>query len=143
RAMRLEARPTSSLPRKVTEPCRCGVIPMMARRVVVLPAPLRPSKVTTSPWRTAKLIPCRMWDSPYQACRSSTPSRCCAVPAGSGMAGPQIRFHDVGVLRDGAVIALGEYAATGQYRDDIGEVSHHRQIMLDHQNRSVGCHSRV
>ena len=58
--MRLEARPTSSLPRKVTEPRRCGMIPMMARKVVVLPAPLRPSKVTTSPRPTAKLIPRRM-----------------------------------------------------------------------------------
>src|SRR5437762_1804885 len=132
RAMRLEARPTSSLPRKRTEPCRCGTIPMIARRVVVLPAPLRPSRVTTSPWPTAKLIPCNMWDSPYQACRSSTPSSCCPVTAPSGMAGPQIRFHDFWVLRDRVVIALGEDAAAGQHRDDVGEIGHYRQVMLDH-----------
>src|SRR5947209_1721785 len=124
RAMRLEARPTSSLPRKTTEPCRCGVIPMMARKVVVLPAPLRPSKVTTSPRPTAKLMPCRMWDSPYQACRPSTPSSDGAVTAGSGMTGSQISFHDLGVLRHGAVVALGEDAAAGQHGDDIGEIGH-------------------
>src|SRR5438876_7566674 len=137
RAMRLEAKPTSSLPRKTTEPCRWATIPMIARKVVVLPAPLRPSRVTTSPWPTAKLIPCRMWDSPYQACSSSTPSSCCAATAVSGMAGPQIRFHDLGVFRDSAVIALGEDAAARQHGDDVGEIGHHRQIMLDHQDRAV------
>src|SRR5260370_22171208 len=140
RAMRLEARPTSSLSPKTTEPCRCGTIPMIARKVVVLPAPLRPSRVTTSPWPTANLIPCRMWDSPYQACNSSTPSSCCAVTAASGMPSPQIRLHDVGVLRDSVVIALGKDAAAGQHCDDVGEIGHHRQIMLDHQDRTVGCH---
>src|SRR5438270_10811461 len=140
RAMRLEARPTSSVPRKTTEPCRCGTIPMIARRVVVLPAPLRPSKVTTSPSPTANLIPCNMCDSPYQACNSSTPSSCCPVTAASGMSGPQIRSHDLGVLRDSVVIALCEDTAAGQHRDDVGEIGHYRQIMLDHQDRAVGCH---
>jgi hypothetical protein len=37
--------------------------------VVVRPAPLRPSSVTTSPSLTVKSTPCRMCDSPYQACR--------------------------------------------------------------------------
>src|SRR5271165_1272436 len=140
RAIRLEARPISSLPRKTTEPCRCGTIPMIARKVVVLPAPLRPNRVTTSPWLTAKLIPCRMWDSPYQACRSSTPSSCCAVTPGSGMAGPQIRLHDLGILRHRGVIALGEDAAASQHRDDVGKIGHHREVMLDHQDRAIGGH---
>src|ERR1700730_1494859 len=134
RAIRLEARPTSWLPRKTTEPCRCGTIPMIARKVVVLPAPLRPSNVTTSPWPTAKLIPCNMWDSPYRACNSSTPSSGCAVTAASGMAAPQIRLHDLRVPRDSVVIALGENTAAGQHRDGVGEIGHHRQIMLDHQD---------
>src|ERR1700730_14872487 len=137
-AMRLGGGPTSSAPRKTTEPCRCGTMPMIARRVVVLPAPLRPSRVTTSPWPTAKLIPCRMWDSPYQACSSSTPSSRCPVPD-SGMAGPQIRFHDLGAFGDCAVISFGEDTAAGQHCDDVGEIGHHRQIMLDHQDRAVGC----
>src|SRR5215471_6486949 len=126
RAIRLEARPISSLPRNTMEPCLCGTIPMIARRVVVFPAPLRPSNVTTSPSPTAKLTPCRMWDSPYQACSSSTRSKCCCVTAASGVAGPKIGLHDLGVLRDHAVIALGENAAAGQHRDHVAEVGHHR-----------------
>ena len=39
---------------------------MIAFSVVVLPAPLRPSRVTTSPRRTSKLTPCSTWLSPYQ-----------------------------------------------------------------------------
>src|SRR5438270_4176196 len=138
RAMRLEARPMSWAPRKTTEPCRCGTIPMIARRVVVFPAPLRPSKVTTSPCPTAKLIPCSMCDSPYQACSSSTCSSNCPVTAASGMSGPQIRFHDLGVLRDSVVIALGEDTAAGEHCDDVGEIGHHREVMLDHQDRVFG-----
>src|SRR5207248_2974802 len=139
RAMRLEARPTSWVPPKTTEPCRCGTIPMIARRVVVFPAPLRPNKVTTSPRPTAKLIPCRMCDSPYQACSSSTPRSRCPVTIASGMAGPQIRFHHLWVLRDSVVAALGKDTAAGQHRDDVGEIGHHRQIVLDHQDRALGC----
>ena len=42
-------------------------MPMIDLSVVVLPAPLRPSSVTTSPVATSKSMPCRMCDSPYQA----------------------------------------------------------------------------
>src|SRR5215813_4973086 len=108
----------------------------MPRRAMRLEA--RP---TTSPWPTAKLIPCRMWDSPYQACRSSTPSSCGGATAGSGMAGSQVGFHNLGVLRDSAVIALGEDAAAGQHRDDVGEIGHDRKVVLDHQDRPVDRHS--
>jgi hypothetical protein len=44
------------------------------RSVVVRPAPLRPSSVTTSPGSPCRSMPCRMCDSPYQACRSVTRS---------------------------------------------------------------------
>ena len=60
----------SSLPSKRTEPVRWPTMPMIDFSVVVLPAPLRPSSVTTSPGSTSKLTPCSTWDSPYQACRS-------------------------------------------------------------------------
>ena len=55
-----------------TEPVRLPMMPMIDFSVVVLPAPLRPSSVTTSPAFTSKLIPCRMWDSPYHASRLRT-----------------------------------------------------------------------
>ena len=86
RAIASEGRPISSLPSKRTEPVRCSIMPMMALSVVVLPTPLRPSRVTTSPGCTSKVTPCRMCDSPYQASRSFTDSRARA----SDMTGPEI-----------------------------------------------------
>ncbi len=64
-----EVRVMSSLLKRI-EPVRLPMIPITDFSVVVLPAPLRPSSVTTSPAFTLKLMPWRMWDSPYQACRS-------------------------------------------------------------------------
>src|SRR4051794_33964254 len=111
-------------------------MPMIARRVVVLPAPLRPNRVTTSPSPTEKSIPCRMCDSPYQALSRSTRSNSLAE-TGSGMAGAHIGFDDLGIFRHRRVIALGEDAAAGQHRDPLRQIGHDRQIMLDHQHRAV------
>ena len=65
--MRSLVRATISRPLKRTDPLRRATMPMIAFSVVVLPAPLRPSKVTTSPSRTSRSTPCRMCDSLYQA----------------------------------------------------------------------------
>ena len=74
RAMASEVHAIVSAPSKHTEPLRRSTMPMIDFSVVVLPTPLRPSSVTTSPGRTSKVTPCRMCDSPYQACRSFTAS---------------------------------------------------------------------
>jgi hypothetical protein len=44
-----------------TLPRRAGVKPIRLRKVVLLPAPLRPSSVTISPSPTVSPTPCRMW----------------------------------------------------------------------------------
>ena len=49
RAMRSLVSPMSSLPSNDTDPVRWPTMPMIDFKVVVLPAPLRPSSVTTSP----------------------------------------------------------------------------------------------
>jgi len=67
RAILSEVARMISWPPKRIEPVRLPMIPITDFSVVVLPAPLRPSRVTTSPAFTLKLMPCRMWDSPYQA----------------------------------------------------------------------------
>jgi hypothetical protein len=46
-----------SCPPKRTWPVRLPMIPITDFSVLVLPAPLRPSKVTTSPSFTLKLMP--------------------------------------------------------------------------------------
>src|SRR5262249_31354273 len=46
--------------------------PMMARSVVVLPTPLRPSRAADSPGRTSRQTPCRMCSLPIWTWRSSS-----------------------------------------------------------------------
>src|SRR5438105_3468883 len=126
----------------VIEPARLPMMPMIDFSVVVLPAPLRPSSVTTSPAFTSKLIPCRMWDSPYQASRSRTWRMLPPVAAFagasaiavSGMTRSQIGFLDAFVLGQLAVMALREHLPARQHGDDVGEIGHDAQIMLDHQD---------
>src|SRR4051812_25580743 len=112
-------------------------MPMIARNVVVLPAPLRPSSVTSSPSPMLNSTPCNMCDSPYQACRPRTRSNSSRAWIGadaSGMAGPHIGFDDLGIAGDRRVIALGQDEAAGQNRDRVGQIGDDRQIMLDHQH---------
>src|SRR6516225_11666266 len=106
----------SSLPSSVMEPLRLATSPMIARMVVVLPAPLRPSSVTTSPASTWKVMPCRMWLSPYQAWTS------CSASWVSGMAGPHVGFDDLGIGGDFTVGTLGQDLAARKHRDVVGEV---------------------
>src|ERR1700753_1315145 len=105
-----------SLPSKRIEPVRLPMMPITDFSVVVLPAPLRPSSVTTSPAFTLKLMPCRMWDSPYHDCRFS-PERIggpavagfAAVASAiftSAMTGPQIGFLDAFVLGQIGIMAF-------------------------------------
>src|SRR5229473_7004659 len=111
-------------------------MPMIDFIVVVLPAPLRPSRVTTSPAKTSKVAPWSTWDSPYQACRASTASRGAAL--GLSMAGTEISLAHRRVGRDRFVVALGQHPAAREHRDAVGEVGDHAEIVLDHQHRAVG-----
>src|SRR4029078_4240753 len=96
---------------------RLTMMPITDFSVVVLPAPLRPSSVTTSPAFTLKLTPCRMWDSPYQASRFSTASTGLPVAAAvggsalsrSGMTGPQIGFLDALVPGQFGIVPFREH----------------------------------
>ena len=58
-----------SRPRKKTRP-EAAVSRMMARSIVVLPAPLGPSTVTNSPSPTERLVGLSALTRPYQADRS-------------------------------------------------------------------------
>src|SRR3954471_21670317 len=101
---------------------------MMHFSVVVLPAPLRPSSVTTSPSRTSKSMPCRMWDSPYQAFRFLTDR------STSGMARSKVCLYYLRVGRDALIVALGEDLAALQHRDAVRQRGDHRKVVLDHQH---------
>src|SRR5215510_4362385 len=118
------------------EPWRRGTMPMTVLRVVVLPAPLRPSSVTTSPGRTSKSTPWRMCDSPYQAWRSRTSRR--APPAMSlGVPLPHVGLDHLGIARDRRVVALGEDLPACEHGDGVGEGGDHAQVVLDHEHGAV------
>src|SRR5690606_29936905 len=110
---------------------------MMDFMVVVLPAPLRPRRVTTSPLRTSKFIPCRMWDSPYQECRSLTASSTPSAPLPLSIAGPHIRLDHFRILRHRLVIAFGQNLAAAQNGNGVRQFGDDTQIVLDHQDGAV------
>src|SRR5436853_7898412 len=62
-------------PSSRTSPAKHGRVPEMTRRVVVLPAPLGPSRATTVPSGTAMLRSWRISTLPYPLVTPSTSSR--------------------------------------------------------------------
>src|SRR5437773_9574588 len=104
---------------------------MIAFSVVVLPAPFRPSSVTSSPGCTSKSTPCKMCDSPYHAWRSRT------ARSGSGMRGPHVRLADHRAAGHRRVIAFREDLAARQDRDRVRQVFDDAEIVLDHEDRAV------
>src|ERR671910_2792768 len=131
RAISLDGWPTVCMPSKVTEPVRFSTMPMTDFRVVVLPAPLRPKSVTSSPRPISKPTPWRMCDSPYQACRFSTLSNV------SAMTRPDIGFDHGRILGHRGVRALGQYLAARQHGDGVGEVGDDGHVVLDHQHGAI------
>src|SRR5471030_779563 len=131
RAIWFDGWPTVSWPSNVTEPLRLPTMPMIERSVVVLPAPLRPSNVTSSPRQISKSMPCSTCDSPYQASRPAT------LRSGSTMTGTDIGFDDQRVLRHRGIGSFRQHLAAREHSDSVGEVGHHGHVVLDHQHRTV------
>src|SRR4029450_1025238 len=104
-------------------------MPMIDFSVVVLPAPLRPSSVTTSPARTSKVAPWSTWDSAYQACSPSIARR--GATPGLSMADPEIGLAHERVGRNRLVVAFGEHSATREHRDAIRDEGDDRRVVVD------------
>src|SRR3712207_5046108 len=109
-------------------------IPMMARSVVVLPAPLRPSSVTVSPWCTSRSTPCRTWLSPYQPCRPRTSRR---GSVRSLMLGSHIGLAHTRIGADRLIGPLGEDLAPREHRDPVAEIGDDVEVVFDHEHRAV------
>src|SRR5437763_13120101 len=100
--------------------------PMMVRSVVVLPAPLRPSRTVSPPRGTARSTPCRMWYWPMWVW---TPDR---LRMGSG----GVCCAKIGLLHDLRLHHLGRHAighqgAVVQHDDAGGQRAHHVHLVLD------------
>src|SRR6187402_656388 len=109
---------------------------MMARSVVVLPTPLRPSSVTVSPANTSRSTPCSAWPSPYQALRPLTASRGAALVIG----GAHIGDLDALIAADRGVVAGRKDLAALHDRYPVAKVGHDSQIVLDHQHGAILGH---
>src|SRR5258707_15107965 len=92
--------------------------------VVVLPAPLRPSSVTTSPVNTANVAPWSPCDSPYQACSPSTASK--GAPLGLSMANSKICLAYERVGGNRLVVAFRQHSAARQHGDLVRKVGGRR-----------------
>src|SRR5205823_10733354 len=111
-----------------------STMPMIDFSVVVLPAPLRPTSVISSPLRTSRSTPWSTCDSPYQASSPAT------LSSGSGIRRPQVRGLDGGILRDALVVAFRQHFAAGEHGDPLREAGDHAEVVLDHQHGAVLRH---
>src|SRR5436190_5766012 len=124
RAMRCVARWAVSVSLTLIEPLREPIRPMMARSVLVRPAPFLPSSVTTSPSLTWKFTPCSTCDSPYQPCRSFTSRNGAAIsvsPFQFDVRAAHVGLDHRRVLRDLLVRPFGQGRAALQHRDRVGD----------------------
>src|SRR5438552_12794724 len=118
-----------SRPFRRTAPVLCRWRPITHRRSVVLPAPFRPTSVTSSPSRTCSDTSRSAWASPYRAERPSTSK------TGLGMGLPQVRGDDRGVLANDRVTALRDHAALLQHDHLVGELGDDAHVVLDEHDR--------
>src|SRR5262249_53031540 len=130
-AMRNEVSPRSCRPSNMTLPPRGAVMPMIERMVVVLPMPLRPSSVTTSPRRTSRSTPNSTWLWPYLVSSPSTVSTDVSRV---------ILFAEIGHAHAGVISNLvggsgRDDAAADQHRDAVGEREHRVHVVLDQEDR--------
>src|SRR6185295_5034547 len=106
--------------------------------VVVLPAPLRPSSVTTSPSFTSNVTPCRICDSPYQAWRSLITSSGVLT---SSMAHSHVGLANLGMVVHLVIVAFSQHASAREPSNVVGEIGDNRKIMLHHKHGTIGCNA--
>src|SRR5215831_4501849 len=108
-----------------------GVSPMIARSVVVLPTPLRPSSAAHSPGFTSRLTPCRMCSLPIWTCTSSSLSMRVFLDVVLVLLTAEIGLAHTLVGRDLRRAAGGEYSALRHHGDVVGDLEHDLHVVLD------------
>src|SRR6476661_5696017 len=128
------ALPRSSPP-QVTVPSTWRCSPMTERSSVVLPAPLRPTRVTTSPGSTRRSTSVRTLASPYQA-DSPAISRVWSDMLVSGLS--EVCGDDLVVVPDLFVGALGEHLPGLQHGDGVGQGADDVHVVVDEHDGAAG-----
>ena len=106
----------------------CATRPRIARSVVVLPTPLRPSSAVTLPMGTFMEMPLSTCEPAMVTCRS-------LISSGVGHRGStEIRRLDLSLARPPRVRAASEQSARSPGRRGSGEADHDGHVVLDHQD---------
>src|ERR1700730_11810821 len=117
-----------SRPLKLIRPLRTGKSPMMLFLVVVLPAPLRPTRHTVSASPTVSRTSRRTWEGPRKVLTRSSSSM--------GVRPQHVR-GDLGVVADLIRRAVGEDRAL-VHGDDAGAIGKdHVHVVLDDDSGDV------
>src|SRR5712664_1622123 len=114
--------------RKRIWPERTGSRPVTLSMMVVRPAPLRPTKATTSSASTLIETPRRMWAGPRQVLMSSTSSS----TGFSSSGGQRSAEQDAGDILVGADLigrAVGEERPLMHHHDAVGIAEYHVHIV--------------
>src|SRR5690606_18325343 len=114
-------RPTRLSPLKRISPSATRFKPLMARKMVLLPAPLAPSSTTSSPWPTSRLTPSRARKLPYL---TTTLSSCSIVT-------PQVSLDHLRIALDLGRRALGDLLAVVEHDDLVRKAHDHVHLVLD------------
>src|SRR6478735_4447665 len=132
-----------SAPSRVIVPSICRCRPMTERSRVVLPAPLRPTRVTTSPGATSMLTSVRARASPYQAespetssereraCVATEPVFVCVVRVWSLMGCSEVCRDDPLVGAHLVVGSFRQHLPRLQHRDGVGEGADDVHVVVD------------
>ena len=131
-------------PSKMISPARTGRNPMMLSMVVVLPAPLRPTRQTTSLAPTSSDTPCRMCAAPRIGVdRLDLEHGQSFRVNASGPDVPSRTMATCSLLPDLVGRALGENGALGHDHDPVGVFEHHVHVVLDdHRGDALAAHDR-
>src|SRR5665647_1329859 len=123
--------PRMSVPSKRIRPV-AGTMPLIARSVVVLPAPLAPRIPAASLTPRWKETPCSTGANPYEAVTSSSSSRLIV-----GHLLPQVCLDDTRIGLRLARRALHERPSMVKHHDAIGHSGDQPHMVLDDQDREV------
>src|SRR2546426_737366 len=126
-------RPWMGWPRNSTPPARGRRYPMIVRRVVVFPAPFRPTRQTTSRGPTPSDTDRKMWLAWMNTSTASTVSM--ARPSPRPGAPADDRVDDAPVGLDRGRRAVGEHAPLVEGDDPVGVAEDDVHVVLDLDNR--------
>src|SRR5688572_27371325 len=120
-----------SMPSNSTVPRVRRASPMIARKVVVLPTPLRPSNAAHSPPFTSRLTPCRICSLPIWTWTSSSLSMHRLLDVVFVLGAAEIGLAHALVGGDLLRAAGGEDGAQRHHGDVVGDLEHHLHVVLD------------